>query len=94
MGVRLPANWRIGSNGPESVNYDYKSRQLRQMIEKRYLENGSFYIFSPKILRTHGNRLAGKIGLSVMDRYKMFQIDNAQDIVLCESIMRGYGLDK
>lgn len=86
--------WRIGSNGPESVNYDYKSRQLRQMIEKRYLENGSFYIFSPKILRTHGNRLAGKIGLSVMDRYKMFQIDNAQDIVLCESIMRGYGLDK
>jgi len=86
--------WRIGPNGPESVNYDYKSRQLRQMIEKRYLENGSFYIFSPKILRTYGNRLGGKIGLSVMDRYKMFQIDNAQDIVLCESIMRGYGLDK
>ncbi len=87
-------NWRIGSDGPESVNYDYRSRKMRQLIEKRFLENGSFYIFRPEILRAFNNRLGGKIGMHVMERHKMFQIDNPEDIILCESIMRGYGLDK
>lgn len=87
-------NWRIGPNGPESVNYDYRSRQRRQLIEKRFLENGSFYIFRPEILRIFSNRLGGEIGMHVMGRHKMFQIDNPEDIVLCESIMYGYRLDK
>jgi N-acylneuraminate cytidylyltransferase len=86
--------WRVGVDGPESINYDYRSRQRRQQIEKRYLENGSFYIFKPSIIRTLGNRLGGKIGMHVMERYKMFQIDNPEDILLCESIMRGYRLDQ
>jgi CMP-N,N'-diacetyllegionaminic acid synthase len=86
-------NWRIGINGPEAVNYDYKSRKMRQLIEKRFLENGSFYIFRPEILRSFNNRLGGKIGMYTMERHKMFQIDNPEDILLCESIMRGYGLN-
>ena len=40
-------NWRIGANGPEPINYDYHNRRMRQQIEKRYLENGSFYVFDP-----------------------------------------------
>lgn len=87
-------NWRIGPDGPESVNYDYRSRKIRQLIEKRFLENGSFYIFRPEIICALNNRLGGKIGMYVMERYKMFQIDNPEDIVLCESIMRAYGVDK
>lgn len=87
--------WRYGSDGqPAGVNHDYRNRRRRQIIEKRYLENGSFYIFKPNILRTYNNRLGGKIGLFVMEKYKMFQIDNPQDLTLCEVIMRGYGLDK
>ena len=54
----------------------------------------SFYVFKPDMLRVQGNRLAGKIGIYVMEKHKMFQIDNPQDIVLCQAIMRGYGLDK
>jgi CMP-N,N'-diacetyllegionaminic acid synthase len=87
-------NWRMGSEGPESVNYDYRSRKRRQSIEKRYLENGSFYVFRPQILREHNNRLGGKIGMFTMERHKMFQIDNPEDLTLCEAIIRGYGLDK
>jgi hypothetical protein len=30
----------------------------------------------------------------VMEKHKMFQIDNAGDVALCEAIMRGYGLDR
>ncbi len=32
--------------------------------------------------------------MHVMERHKMFQIDNPEDILLCEAIMRGYGLDQ
>jgi N-acylneuraminate cytidylyltransferase len=86
--------WRVGDDGaPESVNYDYRTRKRRQAIEKRYLENGSFYVFSPRLLR-EGNRLGGKIGMHAMEKHKMFQIDNAGDVALCEAIMRGYGLDR
>lgn len=87
-------NWRLGPDGPESINYDYRFRKRRQLIEKNYLENGSFYIFRPSILRNFDNRLGGAIGMHVMERHKMFQIDNPGDILLCEAIMRGYGLDR
>ena len=86
--------WRLTNQGcPESVNYDYHNRKLRQFIEKRFLENGSFYIFSPKILRKYKNRIGEKVGFKVMEKYKMFQIDTIEDIILCEIIMRGYHLN-
>ncbi len=85
-------NWRIGAGGqPEAVNYDYRTRKRRQEIEQRYLENGSFYICTPRMLREDNNRLGGKIGFHVMERHKMFQIDNMEDVKLCAVIMRGYG---
>ena len=87
--------WALDSDGQlKSVNHDYRNRQRRQAIEKRYLENGSFYIFRPSILREHNNRLGGRIGMHVMAKHKMFQIDTAEDVRLCAAIMRGYALDR
>lgn len=80
----------LGTVIPE--NYDYKDRKPRQLIEKKYLENGSFYIFKPDILKKFNNRLGGKITFYPMPKYKMFQIDHPDDIDLCEVIMRGYNL--
>ncbi|MBR0815053.1 acylneuraminate cytidylyltransferase family protein [Bradyrhizobium diazoefficiens] len=84
-------NWRIGQNGPEPINYDYHNRRMRQQIEKRYLENGSFYVLIPSLLREQNNRLGGKIGFHMMERHKMFQIDRPEDVKLCAAIMRSYG---
>jgi N-acylneuraminate cytidylyltransferase len=84
-------NWRIGANGPEPINYDYRNRRMRQQIEKRYLENGSFYVLIPSLLREQNNRLGGKIGFHVMERHKMFQIDRPEDVKLCAAIMHSYG---
>jgi CMP-N,N'-diacetyllegionaminic acid synthase len=84
-------NWRIGKDGPEAINYDYHDRRMRQQIEKRYLENGSFYVFIPSLLREKKNRLGGKIGFHLMERHKMFQIDRPEDVKLCAAIMRSYG---
>lgn len=87
--------WRVDESGQaQSVNYDYRDRKPRQHIEKRYLENGSFYIFRPELLRALNNRLGGKIGMYVMAHHKMFQIDNLADVALCEAIMRGFGIDR
>jgi N-acylneuraminate cytidylyltransferase len=84
-------NWRIGPSGPEPINYDYRNRRMRQQIETRYLENGSFYVLIPSLLREQNNRLGGKIGFHVMERHKMFQIDRPEDVKLCAAIMRSYG---
>ena len=84
-------NWRIGTDGPEAINYDYRNRRMRQQIEKRYLENGSFYVFIPSLLREQKNRLGGRIGFHLMARHKMFQIDRIEDIKLCAAIMQSYG---
>ncbi|MGE0626216.1 MAG: acylneuraminate cytidylyltransferase family protein [Hyphomicrobiaceae bacterium] len=85
-------NWRLDKDGQaEAVNYDYRTRRRRQEIERRFLENGSFYVFPPSLLRENNNRLGGRIGFYLMERHKMFQIDRIEDIKLCEVIMRGYG---
>lgn len=82
--------WEERNNKLHSVNYDYKNRSIRQKIKKKYLENGSFYIFKPEVLKKYNNRLGGKKGKYIMEKYKSFQIDNFSDFKLCESIMKGH----
>ena len=85
-------NWKLLADGSaDSVNYDWRNRRRRQEIEKRYLENGSFYVFPPALLRDTNNRLGARIGLYVMERHKMFQIDRPEDVQLCAAILKGYG---
>ena len=87
--------WEEGDQGAfRPVNYDYRQRRRRQAIRPQYRENGSFYVFRPEILRKEGNRLGGRIGAFIMAAHKIFQIDTPEDVVLCEAIMRGYGLDR
>ena len=83
--------WQISETGNvESINYDYKNRQRRQDIAPKYIENGSFYLFKPELLKKMNNRLGGNIGMYIMDKYKMFQIDDLSDIAFCEGIMQHY----
>jgi N-acylneuraminate cytidylyltransferase len=77
-----------------SMNYDWRSRKRRQEIRERYVENGSFYLFRPDMLRAGNNRLGGRIGTFVMDEFKRFQIDEEADIDLCESILTHYAIKK
>lgn len=76
--------------GFTSVNYDYRNRGRRQDRKGQYHENGSIYVFTPKVLRTYGNRLGGRIGVTIMPMWKSFQIDQPDDLMLCETIMRRY----
>lgn len=76
--------WKSNNNSLESVNYDYKNRKRRQDSEIQYVENGSIYVFKKEGFIKNSNRLFGKIGLSLMDGWKMFEIDSLGDLELCE----------
>jgi N-acylneuraminate cytidylyltransferase len=86
--------WEKGSDeNLKSVNYNYKNRGRRQDISKQYIENGSFYIFKPDLLRQCKNRLGGKIGMTRMEFWKMFEIDTIEDLKMCEVLMRAFLLE-
>jgi CMP-N,N'-diacetyllegionaminic acid synthase len=78
--------WRQKNNNLESYNYDYKNRKRRQDSEKQFVENGSIYVFKTSDFIKNNNRLFGKIGLCLIENWKMFEIDNLEDLEFCEMI--------
>jgi len=82
--------WQNSETGIYSVNYDYKNRERRQDIKEQIVENGSFYLFKPEIILKYSNRLGGKIGFSKMEFWKMFEIDNLEDVRMCRALMKEF----
>lgn len=83
--------WEKDQNGKlRSINYDYKNRKRRQDVTEQFLENGSFYIFKPKILRKNNNFLGGKLGTVTMEFWKSFEIDDYDDLKMCELMMKNH----
>jgi len=86
--------WKKMSDGTlRSVNYNYRNRSRRQDIPKQYIENGSFYLFKPEVLKQYNNRLGGKIGMTKMEFWKMFEIDSIEDLKMCEALMKAFLLN-
>jgi N-acylneuraminate cytidylyltransferase len=79
--------WRRDDEGVRSMSYDYRDRPRRQEIGDDFIENGSIYVFKPRVLRDMGNRLGGKIEIYEMDPLNSFQIDEQGDIDLMEQIL-------
>lgn len=87
--------WKKSADGKlDSVNYNYKNRTRRQDTPEQYIENGSFYIFKPEILRSDQNRLGGVIGMTEMAFWKSFEIDSMEDLKICEALMFSFLLNK
>lgn len=81
--------WKKDNSGNlESINYDFKNRKRRQDFGVQYVENGSIYIFKPSILIENNNRFGGKIGMYIMEKEKMFEIDKEEDIQVCEYFLK------
>ena len=86
--------WEKMSDGTlRSVNYDYRNRKHRQDIPKQYIENGLFYLFKPDVLRKYNNRFGGKIGMTQMEFWKMFEIDSMEDLKICKVLMKAFLLN-
>ena len=67
-------------------NYNYSRRPRRQDISKKYLENGSFYIFNKNKFIKKKCRLFGKISFHLMSKINSFQIDDNDDIKIVNSL--------
>lgn len=75
-----------------SKNYDYKNRPRRQDFDGVFMENGAFYINSVKNIKEYKNRLSGKIGIYEMPEYTATEIDEPDDWIILENLMRRHVL--
>lgn len=77
-----------------SLNYDYQHRPRRQEFDGLMMENGAFYINTVANILASGNRLSGKIGIYEMPEYTSFEIDEPDDWIIMENLMRKHVLSK
>lgn len=78
--------WISGAQGSCIPTRRHRVRR-QELTETWYEENGSLYVFYPRVLRETGNRLGGRIGVHLMHPLDSFQIDNESDIDLVQSMM-------
>lgn len=71
-----------------SLNYDYRNRPRRQNFNGMLMENGAFYVNTVGNVKESGNRLSGKIGIYEMPEYTATEIDEPDDWVVLENLMR------
>ncbi|OUO78740.1 acylneuraminate cytidylyltransferase [Bacteroides sp. An269] len=77
-----------------SMNYDYRNRPRRQNFSGMLMENGAFYINKVRNILESGNRLSGHIGIYEMPEYTATEIDEPDDWVVLENLMRKHVLSK
>jgi len=82
--------WNIDGT---SANYDYHHRPRRQDFDGIMMENGAFYINTVGNIIKSSNRLSGRIGLYEMPAYTAMEIDEPDDWMLMEGLMRRHVLN-
>ena len=82
--------WRNG----KALNYDIYNRPRRQDFNGTLIENGAFYISSVADIKSTKNRISGDIGVYKMPEYTYTEIDEPEDWVVAESLMKRFVLKK
>ena len=77
----------------QALNYDIYNRPRRQDYKGDLIENGAFYISSVSDIKETGNRISGKIGIYQMPEYTCTEIDEIEDWIVAESLMRRFILN-
>ena len=82
-------NWAYDTGGfAHPTNYDVFHRPRRQEFDGYLVENGAFYITSKANLLQSRNRISGNIKAVVMDEDTFFEIDEPNDWVVIEALMK------
>lgn len=76
------------------INYNYNSRPRRQDFKGLYVENGAFYINKVGNIKKNNNRLSGKVEIFEMPDYTSLEIDEIDDWILAEILMKKYILNQ
>jgi len=83
-------SWKNG----KALNYDIYNRQRRQDFDGTLIENGAFYISSVEAIKESKNRISGDIGIYEMPEYTYTEIDEPEDWIVAESLMKRFVLQK
>ncbi len=75
-------------------NYNYQNRPMRQDFSGSLMENGAFYINTVGNIRKYKNRLSGKIVIYEMPEFTAVDIDEPDDWMIAERLMRKHILPK
>jgi len=81
-------SWRNGI-----ANYDIYNRPRRQEHKGTLIENGAFYISSVADIKSTKNRISGDIGIYEMPEYTYTEIDEPEDWIVAESLMKRFVLN-
>lgn len=76
------------NNNGTPLNYNYTARPRRQEFDGLLMENGAFYINRVDNIKRDKNRLSGRIGIYEMPEYTAVEIDEYDDWIVAEAIMR------
>ena len=80
----------LWNDDKKPINYEYKNRPRRQDFKGVLIENGAFYINSVSNIIKFKNRLSGNISIYEMEEYKYIEIDEEDDWIIAEGIMKKY----
>jgi YrbI family 3-deoxy-D-manno-octulosonate 8-phosphate phosphatase len=82
-------SWKNG----KALNYDIYNRPRRQDFVGTFIENGAFYISSVEAIKETKNRISGDIGIYEMPEYTYTEIDDPEDWIVAESLMKRFILN-
>ncbi|MDB4126743.1 acylneuraminate cytidylyltransferase [Flavobacteriales bacterium] len=82
-------SWKNG----KALNYDIYNRPRRQEFVGTFIENGAFYISSVEAIKETKNRISGDIGIYEMPEYTYTEIDDPEDWIVAESLMKRFILN-
>jgi N-acylneuraminate cytidylyltransferase len=80
--------WEDYGDKSEPVNYNYNERPRRQEFDGFLVENGAFYITSKEKLIKYQSRISGNIKMVEMDEETYFEIDEPNDWVIVEELLK------
>lgn len=76
----------------KALNYDIFNRPRRQDHKGILIENGAFYISSVADIKKSNNRISGDIGIYHMPEYTYAEIDEIEDWLVAEILMKKFVL--
>jgi len=86
--------WHLVDGEVTPLDYDPRCRPRRQERSPEWIENGSFYLFKPWVLRAHKSRLGGKIALHEIDEWCGLDINGPRDLKLAEFYLANFQPDE
>ncbi len=79
--------WQQRGDVMARVNFPVVKRPMRQDMETEYVENGSIYVMTSRLLRETGLRLGGRIGCHEMPLLYSLDMDTEQDLMMLEALI-------